>query len=117
MKNDASLEALRRQFQRLAERLGKSRWVLQGTIAERQLRRARPRAGGVKCYGPYYQWTFKRAGKTVTVQISAAQARAFQRAVDEQRKVEHNLTQMRELSEQYLTATTEGVPKRKRRNP
>ena len=59
-------------------------------------------------------WTFKRNAKTVTVNLSASQVKPFQRAIDDNHKLETLLTQMRELSCQILEATTQGVQKRKR---
>ena len=110
--HDRSAERLRRRFERMATQLGKTRWVLVGTIWPRQL----PARHGAsrKLLGPYYQWTFKEAGKTVTVNLSASQVPPFQRAIDQQRRVEELLAQMRTLSRQFLDATTHGV---KRRNP
>lgn len=89
--------------------------VLQGTITERTIVRDDPHAPGKKKeYGPYYQWTWKRAGKTVTVNLSTSQAKAYQKAIDENRKLEHLLEQLRTTSLQLLEATTKGVTKRKR---
>jgi hypothetical protein len=64
-------------------------------------------------HGPYYQWTFKRAAKTVTVNLTASQARIYQRAIDAHRKLEQITDEMRELSLKILEAKTEGVKKRK----
>jgi hypothetical protein len=104
-------DRLRRRFERLAQRLGQSEWVLVGTILPRRV----PARHGAsrKRLGPYYQWTFKEAGKTVTVNLSASQVKLFQRAIDRQRQVEKILEQMRRLSRQFLDATTCGVTKRK----
>ena len=66
--------------------------------------------------GPY-QWTWKQEGKTVTVNLSASQARAFQRAIDNHRELTSLLAEMRVLSRQILEATTVGVKKRKPRTP
>jgi hypothetical protein len=104
-------ERLRRRFEYTARQLGKTRWVLVGTIRPRQL----PARHGAsrKLLGPYYQWTFKEAGKTVTVNLSASQVKPFQRAIDQQRRAEDLLARMRSLSRQFLEATTQGVKKRK----
>ena len=70
-----------------------------------------------KVYGPYHQWTWKQEGKTVTVNLSASQARVFQRAIDNHRKLAALVGEMRTLSRQILEATTVGVKKRKPRAP
>ena len=66
-----------------------------------------------KRYGPYCQWTRKRAGKTVTVNLTAAQARAYPKAIDNHRRVEDLLRELRAVSLQTLAATS---PKRKSPN-
>jgi len=107
---DRAVERLRRRFERLARRLGETRWVLLGTIRPRWI----PGRGGgpEKRLGPYWQWTFKERGTTVTVNLSAAQAKAFERAIREQRKVETLLAEMRLLSRQFLEASIPGVKRR-----
>ena len=108
-------ERIRRRFERLAQSLGKTGWILLGTIYERRMSRPVLRGTAAKSYGPYYQWTFKREARTVTVELSASQVRVFRQALGRQRKLEAILAEMRSLSRQYLDATTLGVPKRKRR--
>ena len=109
-----SPESMRRRYARLTARLPKTGWVLQGTIHERLDRRPDPRApSNKKTYGPYYQWTFKHNGKTVTVNLSPSQARTYQKAVNNHRKVKNILKEMRVISREFLEATTKGVKKRK----
>ncbi len=113
---DRHIAALRRRYARLAARMARLGLVLQGTITERTIvRPARADPRRPKVYGPYYQWTWKQEGKTVTVNLTASQARAFQRAIDNHRKLSDLLRQMRVLSRQILEATTVGVKKRKPR--
>jgi hypothetical protein len=109
-----SEQLLRRRYDRLAARLGKIGLVLQGTITERTIEREDPAAPGKqKIYGPYYQWTWKRRGKTVTVNLTASQANVYQKAIDNHRKMEKIVKEMRELSLKICEATTQGVKKRK----
>jgi hypothetical protein len=106
--------ALRRRYARLATRLAKLGLVLQGTITERMIVRQDPaETKKQKNYGPYYQWTCKRQGKTVTINLTHAQAKIYQRAINEHRKLEHILDEMRALSSTILETTTRGVQKRK----
>ena len=117
MKKDKAIESMRRRYKRLTARVAKMGLVLQGSIAERViLQRPARGEGKEKAYGPYYQWTWKRQGKTVTVNLTASQARTFSRAIKNHRKMEEITRQMRELSLKILQATTKGVSKRKR-NP
>jgi hypothetical protein len=108
------LEKKRRRHQRLKERMSGLGLILQGTISRRKILRDDPkRPDARKEYGPYYQWTFKREGKTVTVNLTSEQAKAYQKAIDNQRKMEKLLRRMRTLSLQILEETTRGVKKRK----
>ena len=106
-------ERIRNRIRRLAQQLGKTELVLVGTIRPRWI--AARHGASKRRLGPYYQWTFKEAGKTVTVNLSPSQVRPFQAAIDRQRAVERLLEQIRRLSRQWLDATTKGVARRKPR--
>lgn len=107
-------DELKKRYARLAARLARIGPIVQGTITERTITKKDPRnPGASRTIGPYYQWTFKRNAKTVTVNLSAEQVKPFQRAIDNNCRLEALLTQMRELSCQMLEATTRGVQKRK----
>jgi len=113
---EESTATMERRYARLTARLSTLGFVLQGTITERSMVRADPRAPGrEKTYGPYYQWTFKRTGKTVTVNLTASQAKTYQRAIDNHRRMETILDEMCALSLEILEAKTQGVRKRKPR--
>jgi hypothetical protein len=108
-------QRLKKRYERLAARLARLGPIVQGTITERTITKEDPHNPGTpKTIGPYYQWTFKRNAKTVTVNLSASQRRSFQRAIDNNQKLETLLTQMREISRQILDATTQGVRRRNR---
>lgn len=112
--NEKMLHAKQRRYERLARTLTKSGLVLQGTITERTIVRDNPDAPGKqKTYGPYYQWTFKQAGKTVTVNLSAAQAKTHNRAIANHRKLQETLEEMRALAREILELKTTGVRRRK----
>jgi hypothetical protein len=98
-----------RRYRELAAGLAGVGPILQGTITERRIE------AGDKTYGPYYQWTFKREGKTVTVNLSEERARWFQQAFENNRNLEATIAEMRELSRQIGEAKTEDVKRRKLR--
>ena len=115
MRDKDRVHTLKKRYERLAGRLAKIGPIAQGTITERTITKEDPHnPGRPKTIGPYYQWTFKRNAKTVTVNLSAAQIKAFQKAIDNNRFLEGLLTEMRELSTQILNATTQGVRRRER---
>ena len=107
-------DELKKRYARLAARLARTGPIAQGTITERSITKKdsqNPEAS--RTIGPYYQWTFKRNAKTVTVNLSAAQVKPFQKAINNNRRIETLLTDMRELSRQLLEMTTQGVQRRK----
>lgn len=115
MEDKLDPKRLKERFQRLAARLAGLGPIVQGTITARTITKEDPtRPGKTKTIGPYYQWTFKRNAKTVTVNLSPQQHKQFQKAIDNNRKAEDLLAQMRELSLDFLNATTQGVAKRNR---
>ena len=112
-KKPKSAVPLPRRYRQRAARLGRTGPILQGTITARTIPRAKGKGRKEeKSYGPYYQWTFKEQGKTVTVNLTAAQAKLYQEAIDDNRAVEEILRKMRRLSKQIFEAKTEGVKKR-----
>jgi len=114
MEIKSSVEKLETRRRRLAEKLARIGPILQGTITERTFKGdEKKKQDPGRTYGPYYQWTFKREGKTVTVNLGPKQVKVFQRAIDHNREVELILQEMRSLSEQILDAQTEGVKRRK----
>jgi hypothetical protein len=118
MTTKGSMETLRRRYERLVRRLGKVGPILQGTITQRTINREGVRSPGEsKTYGPYYQWTWKQDGKTVTVNLTASQAKAYQRAIENNQRLQKLIQEMRNLSTLICEASTKGVRKRKiRRN-
>ena len=91
--------------------------IAQGTVRPRQITRPDPAdRRRKKVYGPYFQWTLKKQGRTVTVNLTRPQARAFQKAIANQRKLEKILLPMRALSLEILTLSTVGVAQRAKRS-
>jgi len=115
-KKEKKLDALRRRYAQARRGLARTGWVLQGTITERTIRREDPeRPGKHKEYGPYYPWTWKREGKTVTVNLTPRQAQAYREAIGNNQVLEKTLQEMRSLSRKILEATLPGVKKRRSR--
>lgn len=110
-KENKKLTDLRLRYEKLAEKLAQTGLILQGTITERSIEH---KDNPEKIYGPYYQWTWKKEGKTVTVNLTASQAKVYQKAIDNHRKMENIIQQMRNTSLQICEATTESVKKRKK---
>jgi hypothetical protein len=110
---NAKIIRLQARYNALAEQLKKTGLILQGTITERIIKSDDDKE---TIYGPYYQWTRKIRQKTVTVNLSRSQAMAYQKAIDNNKKMEKIIKEMLALSMKILEATTEGVIKRKSTN-
>jgi len=105
---------MKKRHQSLAKKLAGAGPILQGSISERVIKGqkgAKQKEG--ETYGPYYQWTFKEDGKTRTVNLTRQQAKVYQKAIDENKKIASILGEMRELSRKILEAETKGVERRK----
>jgi hypothetical protein len=70
--------------------------------------------GSVASYPPSsWRWTFKVKGKTACVALSAEQAAHMQEAIENHRKLEAILKEMREITQTLILETIPGVPRRK----
>ncbi len=92
-------------YRRLRARLEQIGWVALGSVLERKL----PGQGG-----PRYQWSRRVAGKTVTVALSAEQFSWLKAAIANQRKAESLLSQMHQLSLNYMWKKLPSTTRRKR---
>ena len=114
MSTEKTISRLRARYERLKASVAAVGLVQQGSITERIDQR--PDAQGrLRQRGPYYQWTFKRAGKTQTVNLTREQARQWRQALRNQRKLEKTMHEMRRVSLAILQATTQRVPTRRSR--
>lgn len=111
MSEKKSVEKLQERYERLKASVAALGLVQIGTVTQRMDRR--PDASGrVRERGPYYQWTFKAAAKTRTVNLTREQARLWSQAIRNHRKLEKTIAEMRSVSLRILQETTTGVPRR-----
>jgi len=97
----ATLQRLELRHQRLLRQLCKLGLVLRGTIGARMLPCGNPKCrckgNPPRLHGPYYLWTRKVAAKTVTVRLSAEQARHCMRWSRNMRQFDRLVKQLQEL--------------------
>jgi len=93
-----ALAALRQRFERCRQALGEVDWVSEGSVTEN--------------HPGTWRWTRKVAGRTVTVAITAAQARAFRQAIANHRHLKKLTHKMRLLSQEALRTTIPGPARR-----
>lgn len=108
----AQLNRLMLDFNQQVVEVRPEGYILQGSVVRRKLQR---RVGTVlKTYGPYYLWTRKIQGKTVTAALTSDQAQLIRQAINRNRELERRLDRIRSLSEQIIIAVSPCVAKRKR---
>lgn len=91
-----------RRRQALLAQTGKLGPCLPGTLTERRTRCSSPgcrcRADPPALHGPYYSWTRKINGKTVTRTLSPEQARRYQPWFDNARRLRTLASELEALS-------------------
>src|ERR1700692_1464462 len=95
------IAALRKRFERCKTQILALDWVTQGSLSQS------PQGT--------WRWTRKAKAKTVTVALSDQQAELFRRAIEDHRKLEKLIDQMRAISQPVLLNSVEGPARRKRR--
>ena len=118
MPKPEKINVLWKRYEALRTALAGADPILQGSILKRRFKRPLPSLGGKKqSYGPYYQWTQKREGKTVNVNLSRSRAAAISKAIRENQRLERLLVRMRSISLHLLESSTPAVSRRSARRP
>ncbi len=105
-KSDLTAREIRRleaRYSTLASELGSFPELSQGSVMPQP-----PRA---------WRWTRKVAGKTVTVGLSPLKAQRMKLAIANHRKLEKNVTEMREITQKLILRTPDPSPIPKREPP
>ncbi|MGO9658062.1 MAG: DUF6788 family protein [Acidimicrobiales bacterium] len=96
------LDEYERRYRELAGQLANIGLVHSGSVTSRYTRCGTP---GCKCHadqpqlhGPYYQWTAKVDGKTVTRRLNPAEAELYKEWIANDRQLRHTLQQMRQVA-------------------
>lgn len=96
------LAAYHARYAQLAGQLTNIGLIAAGTITHRYTRCASP---GCRCnadpprpHGPYYQWTAKVNGKTVTRRLTVDEARLYQDWIANDRQLRAIITKMRQVA-------------------
>lgn len=116
MEKKKNILLLEKEYEKVKSEIKNMGFILKGTITRRVIIREDKRnPGGQRKFGPYYQWTWKKEKKTVTVNLTKSQSQEYTKAIKNHRKMEKSVEKMERLSLQILEKTTEGVEKRKNR--
>src|SRR5437764_15307663 len=99
---DQRLADYEQRYRELAAQLATIGLIPSGSLTRRYTRCATP---GCKCHadppqphGPYYQWTAKVNGKTVTRRLSATEAELYEEWIANDRPLRDPIQQMRQIA-------------------
>ena len=99
-------EEFSEQYQRLREQLAKTGYICTGSITTVYRKCGKPYCYCAKdenaVHGPYNVWTRKAKGKTVTRNLTDAQAELCRECVRSLRQLEGIIEKMKELSVKYI---------------
>jgi hypothetical protein len=110
------------QFLELKDELRRLEFFCKGTVLTRRMKCGQP---GCACHtdpdkrhGPYWEWTYKAAAKTVNVRLSPAAGPLYKAASEQYRNLKSLLNRLEKLSRTALAhsakqaeATANAVPK------
>ena len=96
------LASHQRRYRELAAQLADVGYIAAGSITHRHTRCAnqncRCHADPPQMHGPYWQWTAKVNGKTVTRRLSDTEAALYQEWIANDRRLRTLITQMRQVA-------------------
>ena len=110
---DPVLQRYEAQFRALRAQLADLGFFCKGTLLERRLTCGKPNCACAqqlaRRHGPYFEWTYKVAGKTVNVRLSPDAVAVYREGTAEWRRLRTLLGRLERLSRRAL--------KRKARSP
>jgi len=94
--------AYQRSYRQLAERISDIGYIAAGSITQRYTRcgtaSCRCHADPPQPHGPYWQWTAKIDGKTVTRRLTETEADLYQQWIDNDRQLRALIDRMRKVA-------------------
>jgi len=114
---------LQQRYEALKRELAGIGYFRRGSVVSRFMPCGKPgcacMASPPKLHGPYYQWTRKLAGKTVTARLTQQQAESIQKWIASGREIDRLLVEMERISleatEEILRALPQGATPRRPR--
>lgn len=102
--NTPTLATLQAELDRLKDQIAQVGFVCPGSVVRRCMPCGKP---GCRCqadpptlHGPYWQYSHKVAGKTITRRLTPDQARLYQQWIANRRRIDQLLVQMEQVSAQ-----------------
>jgi hypothetical protein len=101
-----ALRAAAQRFSQVRQDLYQLDYFLKGTVLKRMMKCGRPQCAchrdPAARHGPYFEWTYKAAGKTVNVKLTPQAAPLYQAATKQHRKLKAVLARLERLSRTAL---------------
>ena len=101
------IEADAKRFEKLKADLARIEYFSKGTLQARMIKCGKPKCpcgtDPQRRHGPYFEWTYKKQGKTVSVRLTANAAPLFQAASKQYRKLKSTVARLEKLSRQAIT--------------
>lgn len=92
----------KRKYEQLAAQIPKIGFISAGSVVKRYTRctnsNCRCRGNPQRPHGPYFQWTTKVKGRTVTKGLTEREARLYKNWIANDRKLSAVVTKMREVA-------------------
>jgi hypothetical protein len=100
--NDTLLAGYAHNFAGLKQELDKVTYFCKGTVLKRMMKCGQQRCAChqdlAKRHGPYYEWTYKKKGKTVNRRLSPEEVSIYQAATQQYRNLKSVLKRMEQVS-------------------
>jgi hypothetical protein len=100
----ARLAACEARYHELAQSLADIGFIAVGSVTQRFTHCNKP---GCRCgadpprlHGPYYQWTTKVAGRTVTRRLNEREAALYEEQIANGRQLRHLIAEMRKVADE-----------------
>ena len=110
-----------RDYRQLRVSLSRIGYFRRGTLLKRFMPCGKPgcacQATPPRLHGPYYQWTRKVDGKTVTVRLSEEQAKLLEGWIAAGRELDRTLSQLERLSLRATDRLLKQLPPPERKTP
>lgn len=102
------LDRYQTRLRALAQELTTIGFISRGSLIRRHMRCGTPscrcQADPPQLHGPYWQWTTKQGGKTVTRRLSEKEARLYRAWIANRRRLERIVAQMEGVSRRAAPA-------------
>jgi hypothetical protein len=104
--NTPTLAMLQAELDQLKHEIAQVGFVCPGSVVRRYMPCGKPgcrcQADPPKLHGPYWQYSHKVAGKTITQRLTPDQARLYQQWIANRRHVDQLLARMEQVSAQAV---------------